>query len=119
MDILFVSDKEHVLLSSVGEPILDQQVRNHCPVYGVLKFSKPKASSFTRHVWYYGKGNYNLLCEKASEIDWESLRNTDIITFANSINNAITQIALEYGNKSENYTSAVAHVKNKTAYQEA
>ncbi|MCG8046489.1 MAG: reverse transcriptase domain-containing protein [Candidatus Thiodiazotropha endolucinida] len=93
LDLLFVSNEEHILLSGVGEPFLNQPLRYHCPVYGVLKFSKPKATSFTRHVWYYGKGDYNLLRQRASELDWESLYNNDTATYASNIHSAILQIA--------------------------
>ena len=40
--LLVVSNKDHVLLSAVGDPFLTQQVRYHCPICGIFKFSKPK-----------------------------------------------------------------------------
>ena len=42
IDLLVVSNKDHVLLSAVGDPFLTQQVRYHCPICGIFKFSKPK-----------------------------------------------------------------------------
>ena len=36
IDLIFASNKNSILLSGVGEPFLDQNVRYHCPVYFVL-----------------------------------------------------------------------------------
>lgn len=95
IDIILVSNKNHVILSGVGEPFLGQQLRYHCPVYGIFKFSKPKAYSFTRSVWYYERGNYDLLHDRASEVLWDSLQSNDIDIFATNIHTAIVDIARE------------------------
>ena len=50
IDIVLVSNKYHVLLSGVGDPFLNQELRYHCPVYGILKYSKPKFKTFLRRV---------------------------------------------------------------------
>ena len=73
IDIILVSNKYHVLLSGVGDSFLNQELRFHCLVYGILKYYKPKFKTFLRHVWYYDRGNFNLLREKATTLDWESL----------------------------------------------
>lgn len=33
IDILLVSNKDHLILSGVGDPFLNQEVRYHCPIY--------------------------------------------------------------------------------------
>ena len=38
IDLLFSSNINSIVLSGVGEPILDQNIRYHCPVYCVLSF---------------------------------------------------------------------------------
>ena len=43
IDIILVSNKENLILFGVADPFLNQDVRFHCPVYGVPKFSKPKS----------------------------------------------------------------------------
>ena len=43
IDIILVSNKDNLILSSVGDPFLNQQMRYHCPIFGILKFSKPKS----------------------------------------------------------------------------
>ena len=70
LDLLFVHNQNSLVVSGVGDPFLEQDLRYHCPIFGLLKFSKPKIKSFTRHVWYYGQGNYELLRAKAAETDW-------------------------------------------------
>ena len=60
IDIILVSNKDNLILSGVADPFLNQDIRFHCPVYGVLKFSKPKSKAFVRHIWSYENGNYEL-----------------------------------------------------------
>ena len=52
IDIILVSNKHHLLLSGVGDPFLNQDLRYHFPIYGIFKFSKPKFKTFSRHVLY-------------------------------------------------------------------
>ena len=40
IDLLFTSNINSIVFSDVGEPILDQNIRFHCPVYCVLIFDK-------------------------------------------------------------------------------
>ena len=64
-------------------------MRYHCPTFGILKFSKTKSKSFDRHTWDYNNGDYDLLRDKTSEIDWNSLNNDNIDIYADNIKNAI------------------------------
>lgn len=95
LDIILVSNKDHLLLSGVADPFLNQEVRYHCPVYGIFKFSKPKQKSFTRHIWKYFQGDYDLLRTKAASTDWTSLYDDDISTHAENITSHIISIAKE------------------------
>lgn len=70
-------------------------MRYHCSVFGILRFAKPKSISFTRHVWDCNNDNYDLLREKASEIDWSSLKDDSIDIYANNFKNAILVITKE------------------------
>ena len=38
------------MFSGVGDPFLNQEMRYHCPVFGIFKYVKPKAKVFTRHI---------------------------------------------------------------------
>ncbi|MEW8547336.1 MAG: endonuclease/exonuclease/phosphatase family protein, partial [Candidatus Thiodiazotropha sp.] len=93
IDIVLVSNKDSLILSGVGEPFLNQELRYHCPVYGILKFSKPKQKTFTRHIWNYEKGNYNLLRNTAATTNWTAFHDNDIDVYANNLNTAITKLA--------------------------
>ena len=95
LDLILVSNKEHLILQGVGDPFLDQQLRYHCPIYGFCKFSKPKAKAFTRHIWMYNNGNFSFLREKASSIDWHALENDDISFYASNLNTTILSLTKE------------------------
>ena len=90
-----MSNKDNLILSGVGDPFLNQQMRYHCPIFGILKFSKPKSKSFSRHIWDYNNGDYNLLREKASQMDWESLKDDNIDNYVENLKNAIISITTE------------------------
>ena len=55
IDLILVSDKDHLVLSGVGDRFLNQEVRYHCPVYCVIlfTFSQPKQNTNTQHIWSY------------------------------------------------------------------
>ena len=93
IDIILVSNKQHLLSSGVTDPFLDQPVRYHCPIFGIFKFSKYKSKSFTRHIWHYEQGNYNQMRERASAVSWEDLQHDDISIYANNIFTTIDNIA--------------------------
>ena len=74
---------------------MSQDLRYHCPVFGVLNFSKPRGKSYVRTTWSYDRGDYNLLKQKASLNDWESFYDTDINKHVPDITNHMTDIAKE------------------------
>ena len=78
LDVILTSNKDHLILSGVGDPFLTQDVRYHCPVYGILNFSKPKCKSFVRRTWSFDQGDYTLLREKASTTNWEDMYDPDV-----------------------------------------
>ena len=87
-----------MILSGVGDPFLQQNSRYHCPIYVILKFSKPRNISFERHIWYYDKGDYNGLRNKARQTDWKSLHDNGIDGCANNISNRVLGLAAECRN---------------------
>ena len=95
IDLLFMSNKESLIVSGVGEPFLQQNIRYHCPIYAIIKFSKPKYKSFERHIWYYDRGDYNALRNKARRVDWNSLQDNDIDVYANNVSNQVSVLAKE------------------------
>ena len=78
-----------MLLSGVGEPILGQNIRFHCPIYYVFKFNRKSSSTFTRHIWLYDRGDYDSFAREITNTDWNNLKDDDIDTYANNITNCI------------------------------
>ena len=58
IDLILTSNRNTILLSGVGEPFLEQNIRYHCPVFCVLTFRKPSAPLYKRRVFIYDRGNY-------------------------------------------------------------
>ena len=78
IDIILTNNETNMVYSGVGDPFLNQEIRFHCPVFGILNFTKPKFKSYTRHTWSYDRGDYNLLREKAADTIWNILSDPDI-----------------------------------------
>ena len=85
IDLLLVNNKEHLILSGVGDPFLHQNIRYHCPVFGIFNFRKPKCLSFKRRIWKYDDGNYEMLRQKASATNWNDFQNNDINTYCENL----------------------------------
>ena len=61
VDFFFVTNKKSVFTSGVGESCLENNIRCHCPIFGVFNFLKPKRPSLRRVTWKYDQGEYNTL----------------------------------------------------------
>lgn len=73
LDIILTNNIDHLIFSGVGDPFLTQEIRYHCPIYGIFNFSKPKNKSFLRHTWSFDRADYTKLREKASDTNWDTL----------------------------------------------
>ena len=93
IDLMLVSNPNHVILNGVGDHFLGQDLRYHCPIFGIFKFCKPIRRSFTHHIWRYEQGNYDLLKEMASSTDWKALHNLDINVYAKRLIDKILEIS--------------------------
>ena len=93
IDILLLTKPNHLILSGVGDPFLQQDVRYHCPIYGIFKFAKPKQKSYTRHIWKYEQGDYVTLKHLANTFDWTSLKHEDINIYSTNITEKILEIS--------------------------
>lgn len=51
IDLVLVHIQDSLVTRGVGDPFLGQDSRCHCPITGILKFSKPKSKSYTRQIW--------------------------------------------------------------------
>ena len=104
IDLVLVSNEDHVIHCGVGDPFLQQELRYHCPVFGVFSFSKPKRKSFKRHIWRYEQGDYNLLRQRAATTDWTAFNNPNINVYAKNIINELVSIPEYLGSASEKIT---------------
>ena len=89
IDLFLVSNKNRVLLSGVGEPFLDQNIRYHCPIYCVYNFDKVKTPSFTRHIYLYNRGDYQTLTHELTGTDWNSLKDNNVDVYAQNVTDRI------------------------------
>ena len=95
LDTILVHNKDSLVFSGVGDPFLGQDLRYHCPVFGILKFSKPKMKSYVRNIWIYDQGDYQQLRMKAAATDWASLFHNNLNVYASNITNHLISIAKE------------------------
>ena len=93
IDLLFVSNKNSILTTGAGEPCLDQNIRDHCPIYGVFYFLNPKHMSFKHIIWKYDLGNYNRLRHIQFEAEWNNLQDASVDKSANNVSKLITKTA--------------------------
>ena len=92
-----------MVLSGVGEPFLDQNIRYHCPIYCVYNFDKIISPAFKRHIYLYHQGDYQTLYTELNETDWNSLKDDNVDLYAQNVNDRITHLV----NK---------HISNKTVH---
>ena len=85
IDLLLVNNKEHLILSGVTDPFVHQDIRYHCPVFGIFNFCKPKCLSFKRRIWKYDDDNYKMLRQKASDTNWSYFQKNDINTYCENL----------------------------------
>ena len=95
IDIILTSDKNNLIYSGVAEPFLQQDVGYHCPISGVFKYTKTSKKSFTRRIWSYDRGDYDLLRTKIANTDWDSLSDPDVNTHASNITNHLNSLTAE------------------------
>ena len=80
-----MSSKNRVLLSGVGEPFLDQNIRYHCPIYCVYNFDKVIPQSFTGHIYLYHRGDNETLALELTRTDWSSLKDNNVDVYAQNV----------------------------------
>ncbi len=96
IDLLLVSNKESIVTCGVGDPFLQQEIRFHCPIYGLLKFSKQRIKPFKRRIWQYELGDYNMLRREISSLNWDDLKAENFEEYTNNIVNTIISLSKEY-----------------------
>ena len=96
IDLILTSNKNSILLSGVGDPFLEQNIKYHCPVFCIFEFCKNVPKTFTRHIWLYDKGNFNGLRNALSQTDWETIKHPNIDTYAKQFSEHILNTAKKF-----------------------
>ena len=92
-----------MVLSGVGEPFLDQNIRYHCRIYCVYNFDKIISPAFKRQIYLHHQGDYQTLSTELNETDWNSLKDDNVDLYAQNVIDRITYLV----NK---------HIPNKTVH---
>ena len=93
IDIILVSNPAHLISSGVGDPFLQQNVKFHCPIFGLLNFTKPTRNSFTRRIWRYDHGDYNLFRQNIISTDRNEIKHDNINIYAKQFTNKLMNLA--------------------------
>ena len=93
VDLLFITNKDSILTTGVGEPCLDLNIRYHCPIFAVFNFLKPKYKTFKRTIWKHEQSDYNKLRDTLENVNWDQLQDDDIDTFTQNITGILTKEA--------------------------
>ena len=93
IDLFLVTNKNHILLSGVGEPFLDQNIRFHCQIYCVLNLNKTITHEYEREIWLYDKGNYKSLTNQFYNTNWDTFKSNDIDIYTSNITKHIINTA--------------------------
>ena len=96
IDLMFIKQSTQILSSFVADPFVPNLVRFHCPTVVVLKFTKPKQTSFQRKIWIYDKGDYVIYNDKLRSTNWSfNENNQNLDATADTIANSILKAASE------------------------
>ena len=95
IDIILTSNPNSILLSGVDDPFLNLEIRYHCPIFIVFKFTKPHRKPIKRHIWKYKDGDYENPKHKFGNTDWNSFANEDIDIYSKNVTDHIFQLSSE------------------------
>lgn len=93
IDIILVNNQNLLTECGVGDPFLEQNIRYHCPIYGIFNCNKVKNKPFRRQIWNFNSGDYEQLRHLISSTDWESLFNEDVDLHAQNITDRILKLS--------------------------
>ena len=94
LDLVMINDPDIVIYSEVGENILDNSIRFHYPISGIINVEKCNNKTFKRKVWQYHRGNYEQYTDILWNTDWDYLiDNTDLDTAVDNVTNTIFNAA--------------------------
>ena len=92
IDLILTINRNNILISGVGEPFLEQNIRYHCPVFCVLNFTKPLTPLYQRKIYLFDRGNYQTISNELALTDWQSLKCDNVDIYAENIAERITAL---------------------------
>ncbi|MEW8547607.1 MAG: reverse transcriptase family protein, partial [Candidatus Thiodiazotropha sp.] len=105
IDLILARNPSNIITSGVYDTFIDNQIRYHCPIICVLKFTKSLHKCYKRRIWNYDRADFNLFRNLLSNADWtcildepdinkavELFNNTLILTAEKAIPNKIATI---------------------------
>ena len=95
LGLILTNNENHMIISGVGDPFLQQDIRYHCPIFGILNFSKAKTKTYLRQTWSYEQGDYDILRQMVASTNWAVLHDPDLNIHALNILEHIQEIAKE------------------------
>ena len=94
LDLIMVNDSNMIAYYEVGENILGNSVRYHCPVSAIINIEKSHQKSMKRKIWQYHRGNYDSFNGELNNTDWDGLiDDTDLDSAVNNVTNKILTAA--------------------------
>ena len=70
------------MVSGIGEPFLEQNVRYHSLVYVVLKFHTKPTAVYQRHIWLYDRGDFDSMAREIQDSNWDEVKDSDVDIYA-------------------------------------
>ena len=92
IDLILTINRNNILISGVGEPFLEQNIRYHCPVFCVLNFTKPLTPLYQRKIYLFDRGNHQTISNELALTDWQSLKCDNVDIYAENITERITAL---------------------------
>ena len=93
IDLIATNVEHNVIYAGVGESILEQNIRYHCPVFSIFDFDKHKQPCFKWKIWKFDNGDYDLLNRLIRNFDWSTIENDDINVYAENFTNKLLELS--------------------------
>ena len=96
IDLLFIKNSDSLISSGVGDPCLSQNIRYHCPIFGVFRFTKPPCSRIIRNIWMYDAADFNNFRRRLTELDWSSIQDNNVDSYVKKFTAVLTDLMKEF-----------------------
>ena len=94
IDLIIARNRNNILASGVADPIFPNLKRYHCPIFVLLKFIRPKTTTYKRKIWNYQRADFVKFRHILSEHDLpEQIRGKELDTSVQIVADAIFDAA--------------------------